>query len=166
MKPKFTFTRRDFLKLASLVPLSWVTQSLVKFDSQSTIPGKPNVILLVFDAWSAPHFQIYGYPRNTMPYLESFAEKTTVYHNHYSAGTFTVPGTSSLITGMYPWSHRAFQLGAGDIIHSQVDNQMFAMLSDSHSTIGFAHNRFADLLLSQLDKYIDVHIPSSTFNVE
>ena len=166
MKPKFAFSRRDFLKLTSLIPLSWVVQPLVKLGAQSTNSKKPHVILLVFDAWSASHIQFYGYFRNTMPFLESFAEKTAVYHNHYSAGTFTVPGTASLMTGMYPWSHRAFQLGAGDIIHSQVENQIFALLSNTHSTIGFAHNRFADLLLSQVERYLDVHIPSSSFNVE
>ena len=33
-------------------------------------------------------------------------------------------------------------------------------------TVGFAQNRFADLLLSQMENYIDVHIESGSFNVE
>jgi arylsulfatase A-like enzyme len=166
MKPKITFSRRDFIKLASLIPITWIVQPLVKLDDQPPISEKPNVIVLVFDAWSASHLPLYGYVRNTMPYLERFADNTTVYHNHYSAGTFTVPGTASLITGMYPWSHRALQLSASGIIRSQLQNQMFAMLSNTYSTVGFAHNRFADLLLNQLENYLDVHIASSSFNVE
>jgi arylsulfatase A-like enzyme len=166
MKPKFNFSRRDFIKLTSLIPLTWVIQPLVKLPHQVPSLTKPNVIVLVFDAWSADHTPFSGYVRNTIPFLERFAGNMTVYHNHYSAGTFTVPGTASLLTGLHPWSHRAFQLGAGGIAHSHVDNQIFSMLSKSYSTVGFAHNRFADLLLDQAEDFLDVHIPSGSFNVE
>ncbi len=166
MRPKFTFSRRDFLKLASLLPLTWAVQPLAKLAGPQATVDKPNVILLVFDAWSALHVPFYGYVRNTMPNLARFAENATVYHNHYSAGTFTVPGTASLLTGLHPWTHRAFQLSAGGIIHSQVNHQLFAAMSNTRSTLGFAQNRFADLLLSQAENYVDVHIGSSSFNVE
>jgi arylsulfatase A-like enzyme len=166
MPSKFTFSRRDFLKLASLLPLTWVVQPLVKLTHSQMTPDRPNVILLVFDAWSAPHLPLYGYVRNTMPNLERFAENAKVYHSHYSAGTFTVPGTASLITGLHPWSHRALQLSAGGIIHSQVNHQVFAALSNTLNTVGFAQNRFADLLLIQAERFIDEHIESSSFNVE
>jgi arylsulfatase A-like enzyme len=166
MRPKFTFSRRDFLKLTSLLPLTWAFKPFVKLSDPSIALNKPNVILLVFDAWSALHVPLFGYVRDTMPYLEKFAANATVYHNHYSAGTFTVPGTASLLTGMHPWSHRAFQLGAGGIIHSQVNHQIFAALSNTRTTVGFAQNRFADLLLSQAENYIDRHIESGSFDVE
>ena len=166
MRTKFTFSRRDFLKLASFLPLTWAVQPLVKLSSPPRATDKPNIIVLVFDALSAPHVPLFGYVRNTMPNLEKFAENATVYHNHYSAGTFTIPGTASLLTGLHPWSHRAFQLGAGGIIHSQVNHQIFAAVSRALTTYGFAQNRFADLLLSQADNYIDIHIDNSSFNVE
>ena len=71
-----------------------------------------------------------------------------------------------MLTGLHPWSHRAFQLGAGGIAQPHVDHNVFAALSDTRNTLGFAHNRFADLLLSQMGKYLDTHIPNSSFNVE
>ena len=77
--------------------------------------AQKNVIVLVFDAWSAHDVPLYGYQRDTVPNVVRFAENATVYHNHYTAGTFTVPGTASLLTGLLPWSHRAFQLGAGGV---------------------------------------------------
>jgi arylsulfatase A-like enzyme len=164
IKPKFS--RRDFLKLTSLLPLTWAIQPLLKLGDSQVTRDKPNIILLVFDAWSALHVPIFGYVRNTMPKLSLFADNATVYHNHYSAGTFTVPGTASLLTGLHPWSHRAFQLSAGGIIHSQENHQVFASLSKTHNTVGFAQNRFADLLLAQAENYIDNHYESGTFNIE
>ena len=166
MRSKFALSRRDFLKLTSLLPLTWAVQPLVKLSNPHLAVDKPNVIVLVFDAWSALHVPLYGYVRDTMPNLARFAENATVYHNHYSAGTFTVPGTASLLTGLHPWTHRAFQLSAGGIIHSQVNHQLFAALSHTLNTVGFAQNRFADLLLSQAENYIDVHFESSSFDVE
>jgi arylsulfatase A-like enzyme len=126
----------------------------------------PNVIILVFDAWSANHVQFYGYPRRTMPNLERFIEKATVFHNHYSAGTFTIPGTASLLTGLYPWTHRALSLGSGGITETHLDHQAFAVFSDTHSTLAYSQNKFADILLFQCEQFLDTHLKSGEFNLE
>jgi arylsulfatase A-like enzyme len=165
---KRTFSRRDFLKLAALGPLAYTLAPLVqerKAMAAST-GNQKNVIVLVFDAWSAKDISLYGYRRETVPNVDRFARNATVYHNHYSAGTFTVPGTASLLTGLEPWSHRAFQLGAGGIARPHLDHQVFSALRGSHSTVAFAHNAFADLLVSQAERDVDVHIPSISFNVD
>src|SRR5512139_3704437 len=93
-------SRREFLKLASLAPIGIYSRPLDGLLKAAT-PDNPNVIFLVFDAWSQRNVSLYGYPRHTMPNLEKFAEHGTVYHNHYSAGVFTVPGTASLLTGLH-----------------------------------------------------------------
>ncbi len=166
---KRKFSRRDFLKLAALSPLAYYLSPLVRISHapvRSAPAGSRNVIVLVFDAWSAHDVPLYGYHRNTAPNVVNFAQNATVYHSHYTAGTFTVPGTASLLTGLLPWSHRAFQLGAGGISKQHLDHQMFAALRGSHSRVAFAHNAFADLLVSQAEKDVDVHIPSARFNLD
>src|SRR5512142_1305930 len=139
---KKKFARRDFLKLATLGPLAWYLSPLLSSAHQARVAGegKPNVIVLVFDAWSAHDLPLYGYQRNTVPNVMRFAQNATVYHNHYTAGTFTGPGTASLLTGLLPWSHRAFQLGAGGIAKQHLDHQVFAALGQTHNTVAFAHN--------------------------
>lgn len=164
-RPKLT--RRDFLKLAALGPLAYSLAPLLETRRPpASAAGQKNVIVLVFDAWSTHDIPLYGYRRNTAPNVERFAQNATIYHNHYTAGTFTVPGTASLLTGLVPWSHRAFQLGAGGIAHQHLDHQVFSALRGSHSTVAFAHNAFADLLVSQADKDVDVHVPSTSFNLD
>ena len=102
------FTRRDFLKTAF-----WSVASLLGSSFRPRLSGlvnkAPNVIILVFDTLSARHLSLQGYQRLTTPNLIRFAEKATVYHRHYAAGNFTSPGTASLLTGMHPWTHRAFE---------------------------------------------------------
>ncbi len=162
------FSRRDFLKLAALGPLAWYLSPLLSQEHKPHVAGegKPNVIVLVFDAWSAHDLSLYGYRRDTVPNVTSFAENATVYHDHYTAGSFTVPGTASLLTGLLPWSHRAFQLGAGGVAKQHSEHQMFAALGQTHNTVAFAHNEFADLLVSQAEKDVDIHIGSTSFNLD
>ncbi len=165
---KRRFSRRDFLKLAALGPMAWYLSPLLTAQHKPRVAGdgRPNVIVLVFDAWSARDVPLYGYQRNTTPNVARFAQQATVYHNHYTAGTFTVPGTASLLTGLLPWSHRAFQLGAGGISKTHLDHQMFAAMGEQFNTVAFAHNAFADILVSQADKYVDTHIPGTSFNID
>lgn len=157
-------TRREFLKLISLIPPAVYSRSLSDGTSQAANPTT-NIILIVFDAWSQQHVSLYGYPRRTMPNLEKFAETATVFHNHYSAGTFTVPGTASLLTGMHPWSHRGLQLGAG-IASRHIEHTLFSSLSKTHSTLAFAQNELADQILHQLEPDIDDHIMAGRFDLQ
>lgn len=166
MRAIHRISRRELLKLASLVPLAWAAQRIGGSSFTSFDKNSPNVIILVFDAWSARHLRMYGYPRETMPNLEKFAQRATVFHKHYSTATFTVPGTASLLTGLHPWKHRAISLQSGGVLEQYVDQQIFACFSDTHSTLGFAQNQFADLFLYQFGKYLKQHEKTDSFDLE
>lgn len=157
-------TRRDFLKLISSIPVGVFSRSLSEL-TQPLDTNTPNVIIIVFDAWSQRHTSLYGYPRQTMPDLEKFAEKATVYHNHYSAGTFTTPGTASLLTGLYPWSHRALHLGAAVAKPHSTDN-IFTALAQTHATLGYAQNEYADQILYELRGELETHIHNWAFSLQ
>lgn len=165
MDLKRSITRRDFLKLASAASLSYLTAPLTESIGRHLQGTSPNIIVLVFDAWSAENVSLYGYPRRTMPNLEVFAEHAIVYHNHYSAGRYTTPGTASLLTGLYPWTHRAFSLGSG-ILRQYTHKNVFALLSEKYKTLGYAQNKYADVFLDQFSAYLDLHVPGSAFNYE
>ena len=158
-------SRRDFLKLMSIAPMAMLVQPLVGNSNLSVNPDQRNIIVVIFDSWSADHMQLYGYPRDTMPNLTRFAENALVYHNHYSAGTFTVPGTASLLTGLYPWSHRAIAFG-GEINLEHRDHLIFNLLSSTHTTVGYAQNMYADKFLDQAGRELKSHIPVDNFDLE
>jgi arylsulfatase A-like enzyme len=123
---------------------------------------RPNVLILVFDTMSAPHLSLYGYGRETTPNLMRFADKATVYHSHYSEGSFTTPGTASILTGLLPWHHRAINLN-GLIRRDLVDNNLFRMAGGEYCKIGFSQNLWADLFLRQFNSDLDLHMPASSF---
>ena len=158
-------SRRDLLKLLGLAPLAGFLHPLQSLMAAPASPNSFNILILVFDAWSGHHLPIYGYPRETMPNVNSFANHAIVYHSHASAGTFTVPGTASILTGLYPWSHRALQL-YGTIIRAHATHHMFSALRASDSTLAYTQNKWADLIVDQARQDIDTYIRSGGFDLQ
>lgn len=151
---KGELSRRQFLKLAALAGLSPLA-SLFSHGQQD----QPNVLLVVFDAWSAENVPLYGYPRNTMPYLAKLADRAVVYHNHYAAGPWTIPGTGSLLTGTYPWTHRAFTAAENKTLPEFEQQNIFSQFKQGgYFTTAFSHNIFADQFFYQFKQWVDKHV--------
>lgn len=160
-------TRREFLKSASLYTLGSLGASAWPARKSFSLQAdhRPNIIILLFDALSARNMSLYGYPRQTTPHIARFAERATVYHRHYAAGNFTSPGTASLLTGTYPWTHRAFQQ-AGMILRKLADHNLFQLMDGAYQKAAFAQNIWADLFLYQFEKVLDVHTKSTAYSLE
>ena len=153
--------RRDFLKLASSVSVGLALPPLAKTLAPPSAlqVGKQNVLIIVFDAFSAYHLPIYGYSRETTPNMARLAGRAIVYHNHYAGGNFTTPGTASLLTGALPWSHRAFQ-HYGQVTESFVNRNIFQAFKN-HYRIAYSHNPLANVLFKQFAGHLDNYVPMS-----
>jgi arylsulfatase A-like enzyme len=164
--------RREFLKLAGLMGLCYAAPRGFSHldEGQQQAIDSPNVLIVVFDAWSALNCSLYGYPRDTTPNIKRLAEKAIVYHNHYAAGTWTIPGTSSLLTGALPWDHRAFGMhgmakGQVSISDDFGKNSIFHVFSDYHR-IAYSHNLLAEEILNVFFDDIDDLIPRHEWYLE
>jgi arylsulfatase A-like enzyme len=157
---KFNMDRRSFLKMVSLLPVlaSGLPQLEKSPKRQAADPASPNILILVFDTLSAKHISLYGYPRETMPNLARFAKKASVYHANYSAGNFTTPGTASLLTGTYAWTHRAFSHQA-TLLEKFLDRNIFSQfVSQGYYTAGFSHNLLVNMLMHALRESLDDYV--------
>jgi arylsulfatase A-like enzyme len=151
-------TRRDFLKVAGLLPLSFVMPPSIG-SSHTAQQSQQNVIIIVFDALSARHISLYGYRRDTMPNLSKLADRAIVYHNHYAGGNFTTPGTASLLTGVNPWKHRAFE-NLGTVDEAFLNKNIFSAFPD-YRRITFTHNLWASAILHQFTQNVELYIPAN-----
>ena len=153
-------SRRDFLKLLSLLPLLSLRLPKLKgsgaFDFQAAGPQK-NILIFVFDALSARNMPVYGYPRNTTPNLARFAERATVYHAHHAGGNFTTPGAATLMTGVYPWTHRAVHVH-GSVMDSFADRNIFSAVPNDIYSYAYTHNLLAESLLQQFRAHIGLFL--------
>jgi arylsulfatase A-like enzyme len=112
------------------------------------------VLILLFDTLSARHMSLHGYQRLTTPNMADFAGRSYVYHNHYAAGNFTSPATASLLTGVYPWKHRAINMD-GYTTRQFRDRNLFSMCKNTHYTSAYTHNPLAGVFLNQFSSHID-----------
>ena len=157
-----SFSRRDFLKLMAAIPSGMVLSNLIsRLENSSS--SSPNIIIVVLDALTARNMSLYGYPRKTTPNIERFASRSNVYHAHYSAGTFTTAGTASLLTGTYPWTHRAINI-KGLVARDRYKRNIFHLLGPHYNRVAFTQNRLANYVLSQFRESIDHHLPIKSFS--
>lgn len=156
-------TRREFLislgtlpfvKLAIPQLMIPATRQLAQQPGGEATSNQPNILMMVFDTFSANHLATEGYRRDTAPNLARLAEKATVFHNHRAAGSFTSPGTASLLTGLYPWTHRSIQT-YGHALPRVAENNIFNLLPDTYYKVAYTHNPLASALLHQFRRQID-----------
>lgn len=58
-----------------------------------------NVIVIIGDALRADHMGLYGYSRNTTPFIDSIQDKALVFDHAFSHFAYTWPTVSNLFTG-------------------------------------------------------------------
>ena len=167
------FSRRDFLKLASVIS-GWLALSNLapKFSPAFRNPeaspqqgnASPNLLIFVFDAMSASNLSLYGYTRKTTPNLERFAQGATVYNAHYSAGSFTTSGTASLLTGLYPWTHRAIN-EAGLIARNLAGQNLFRAVGEKYYRLAYSQNMWSNYFFGQFQPDIQKILSPAAFSL-
>ena len=155
-------TRRDFLKLASLFAAGTVSSLTARFPRQAD--SRPNIIVILFDAMSARNMSLYGYGRETTPELSRFAERCTVYNAHYSASNFTTSGVASMLTGMYPWKHRALTQG-GIVKRDVIPYNPYTLLGSDYYRLMFSQNFWPDRLVAQYYDEVDNFLPQTAYSM-
>lgn len=149
-------SRRDFLKLAALLPVARYAPALTPVLNGDH--AKKNILVILFDAWSAHHLPFQGYPRTTTPYLNTLLDEAIIYHNHISAANFTTPGTASLLTGTYSWTHRAFN---HDVPASHlIRNNLFNAFGSQYHRIGYSHNPLAAHIVHRFIDDLETYLPT------
>ena len=159
-------TRRDFLKFGTAISGALAAARLAARPNVLPASGSslPNVIIFVFDAMSAKHLSLYGYPRRTSPNFERFAQRATVYHQHYSAGNFTTPGTASLLTGLYPWSHRAINQ-SGLIRRDRVQQNLFRQMGERYYRLAYSQNSWPNYFFGQFEDSLERVLSPGSFSL-
>jgi arylsulfatase A-like enzyme len=157
-------SRRDFLKLAGMASGAMAVSQFAPRFLHRHSDNKPNVIILVFDAMSARDLSLYGFQRATTPNLEKFAERANVYHAHRASGNYTTPGTASLLTGTYPWTHRALGFG-GPVQRDRVEQNIFAAFGKEYNRLAFSQNLLPNYFFGQFAGDLETILPASSFSV-
>jgi arylsulfatase A-like enzyme len=155
-------SRRDALKIIGALGASLVAAKALNVASslkaESADAGKPNFIVIVFDTLSARHLSLHGYGRKTTPNIEKFAKTSTVFHRTYAPSNFTTSSAASMLTGVYPWSHRALDFYS-PLLESFNRKNIFSQTSSVYQSTVYTHNVHVLNILEQFQKDVTLIKP-------
>jgi len=70
---------------------------------------RPDILFIVLDTQRVDRLSCYGYPLNTTPHIDAFAERATRFEMAIAPAQWTVPSHASMFTGLYPSEHTMTQ---------------------------------------------------------
>ncbi len=107
--------------------------------------GSPNppqgVILIMCDTLRKDHLTMYGHKRDTSPILANLASQGTLFLDNVTQATWTKVSTPSIMTGMYPKSHRVHDFQ--DRVSAAADT-----LAESYRAAGYATVSYSSVLFT------------------
>lgn len=80
----------------------YLKNPLSKPAAEISLEKLPNIILLTGDALNSAKLSLYGYEKDTTPFLKQLADVSLVAENNFSNAQGTIGSTTSFLTGKYP----------------------------------------------------------------
>ena len=106
-----------------------------------------NLALISIDTLRADHLGCYGYPRNTSPNIDRFADEATVFLNAYSTAPKTAESHMSMFTSLYPSVHRVFTVieeAKINVLDENISTLPQLLNARGYTTVGFHGGGFVD----------------------
>jgi arylsulfatase A-like enzyme len=87
--------------------LLWVVLAGLLLSGCAPEEKVSGIVLISIDTLRADHLGCYGYSRETSPFLDQLAARGARFEQAISPSSWTLPSHASMLTGLYPSSHRA-----------------------------------------------------------
>jgi arylsulfatase A-like enzyme len=102
----------------------------------------PNIVLIGIDSLRADHMSCYGYPRQTTPHMDRFAQGGVLFEQTYSAFIPTTSGYASMFTGMDVFSTQVVALRHKGAMTDKVKTLAEVLKEHGYNTtcVGFSGN--------------------------
>lgn len=85
---------------------------IISFGLKLYLNGsRPNIILITVDALRPDNMSIYGYGRETTPYIDRLAKDGIIFNQVISVSSSTIASIPSLMTSTYPSRHLVHSMG-------------------------------------------------------
>jgi arylsulfatase A-like enzyme len=98
----------------------------------------PSVILIIADTLRADHVGAYGSTETKTPAMDRIAKDGIVFENAFSNSTWTRPSVSTILTSLYPSSHKVMY--KTDLLPDGVTTIAETMRDAGYRTVGYVTN--------------------------
>lgn len=121
-----------------------ISQQFTKSTAPESDKKRPNILLVTFDALSALEMSVYGYHRETTPFIKKWANTASLFTRTEAGSNDTATTTTSLMTGKRVWTHRKYQYDvAARPLKSDTENLALAMKENGYYTSAFIWTNIA-----------------------
>jgi len=141
------------------VQVLW-SQPLLVTETDS--PPRPNVVLYVVDSLRAVALSLYGAEPTSSPFLDGLSRESLVVERCYAAASWTKPSVASLLTSLYPQTHRLGARHYADPLPDGVETLPDYFAKHGYVTAQFSANPFSGTL-SNLDRGFDQYFAPDSF---
>jgi uncharacterized sulfatase len=107
-------------------------------------------VFIVLDTLRADRLSCYGYPRDTTPHIDNFAQGGTLFERAIVPAQWTIPSHASLFTGEYPTTHMTNQIH--DVLGHEHTTLAEFLNRDGYETVGFCNNPLLGVVENGLDR--------------
>jgi arylsulfatase A-like enzyme len=122
------------------------------------VSERNNVLLVILDSVRAKNTSLYGYSRETTPFLSTFADRSTVYTQARAPGIHSIASHVSMFTGAHVEEHNATH----HTTHVDPNRTVWHALDDEfgYTTGLFTNNRIVSNASNLGDAFEHVHEPT------
>jgi arylsulfatase A-like enzyme len=110
----------------------------------SALKKRPNVLIYMIDTERADHSSLYGYNRDTTPFLKKLGAQGLVFEDSTVQATWTKPSVASLQTSLYSYTHGI--INDTDTIPKGATTLAEQLRAAGYVTAGIVANPFAGRL--------------------
>lgn len=100
------------------------------------------ILLISLDTLRSDHLGIYGYARDTSPFLDSVASTGTVFENAFAPIHGTLPSHMTMLTGLQPWNHGVYP--PSGVLPPETPQLQEILQQAGFSTAGFTEGGYVD----------------------
>ena len=118
-----------------------------------------NIILVTFDALTARDMSVYGYDRETTPFINEWAGNASIFTMAEAESNYTTPTTASLMTGKRVWTHQLYQPHGYNIYKADTENLPLMLQNHGYYNIALIQNSFASVETLGISNSFDIAYP-------
>jgi arylsulfatase A-like enzyme len=117
-----------------------VWSGLRLYGRPSVRPSRPHVVLIDVDTLRSDRLGCYDYPRKTSPQIDAWAKDAVVYRDVLSCAPWTLPSTTSILTGLYVHQHGVDQFPK--IVSPETPTLAMLLSASGYETYGIAEGGY------------------------
>lgn len=122
-----------------------------------TDKNRPNILLVTFDAMTARDMSVYGYHRDTTPFITKWAKTASLFSKVEAESLITTPTTASLMTGKRLWTHQTYHIsGSSKPVKSGTENLPLVLKKYGYYNMAFVVNPFASVRRLGIEAAFDI----------